>query len=144
MARNDTFIAAPPDRVYEVLSDAHSYGHWVVGSDKVRSADPDFPAPGTRFHHQVLGLGPIKVRDHTTVVDSNPPRCLILLAKARPLGTARVSLWLAPERAGTRVTMQEEAGNLLTKLFFNPLMHLLVRGRNDESLRRLKELAEAP
>lgn len=40
--------------------------------------------------------------------------------------------------------MQEEAGNLLTKLFFNPLTHLLVRGRNDESLRRLKELAEAP
>ena len=38
--------------------------------------------------------------------------------------------------------MVEDAGNLLTKLVFNPLTHMLVRGRNTESLRRLKHIAE--
>jgi hypothetical protein len=38
--------------------------------------------------------------------------------------------------------MTEDPADPLTKLVFNPLTHLLVRGRNVESLRRLKELAE--
>ena len=143
MAASDTFIAAPPERVFEVLANAESYAHWVVGTDKVRAADPDFPAPGTRFHHQVLAIGPIKVRDDTRVIDADPPHCLVLKARARPLGTARVSLRLEGERSGTRVTMQEEAGDLCSRLLFNPITHLFVRGRNAESLRRLKELAEA-
>ena len=63
-------------------------------------------------------------------------------ARARPLGTAKVRLELEPEDAGTRVRMYEDAGDLLTSLLFNPLTHLLVRGRNEESLCRLAELAE--
>ena len=43
---------------------------------------------------------------------------------------------------GTDVTMIEDPADPLTAIVFNPLTHLLVRGRNVESLRRLKQLAE--
>ena len=45
MARNDTFIAAPPERVFEILSDPDNYGYWVVGSKRIRGADPEFLRP---------------------------------------------------------------------------------------------------
>jgi uncharacterized protein YndB with AHSA1/START domain len=143
VARTETFISAPPERVFEVLADADSYGYWVVGSDHIRGADHDFPAVGSKFHHTV-GWGPVKINDHTEVVDAHPPFRLELKAKARPLGTARVVMLMQPRGEGTHVTMIEDAGDPLTKLVFNPLTHLLVRGRNVESLRRLKELAEDP
>lgn len=38
--------------------------------------------------------------------------------------------------------MTEDAADRLTALVFNPLTHLLVRGRNVESLRRLRDLVE--
>lgn len=141
MARTSTFIAAPPERVFDVLADADAYGAWVVGADAIRDADPGFPAPGTRLHHRVT-FGPLRIDDHTSVLASNPPYRLELQAKARPLGTARVTMLLEPRGAGTNVTMIEDPGDLLTKVVFNPLTHVLVRGRNVESLRRLKALAE--
>ena len=141
MARNDTFIAAPPERVFEILSDPDNYGYWVVGSKRIRGADADFPAVGTKFDHTV-GFGPLDLDDHTVVLESEPPRRLKLRAKARPLGTASVTMQIEPENGGSRVTMIEDAGDRLTALVFNPLTHLLVRGRNEESLDRLRELAE--
>jgi uncharacterized protein YndB with AHSA1/START domain len=140
MARNERLIAASPERIFSVLSDPDSYGHWVVGSDMIRDADAGWPAAGTRFHHRV-GWGPIKVNDHTEVLAVDPPNRLQLKAKARPLGTATVTLTLERRGGGTLVTMVEDAGDPLTRLVFNPLTHVLVRGRNVESLRRLEELA---
>lgn len=141
MARNETHIDATPERVFEVLSDPDSYGYWVVGSKRIRDADQNFPAVGTRFEHTV-GFGPFEVNDHTSVLGCEPPRKLVLKAKARPLGTAHVTMQIEPEGTGSRVTMIEDAGDKLTAFVFNPLTHLLVRGRNVESLDRLRELAE--
>jgi len=141
VARNVEHFNVPPERVFEVLSDARSYGHWVVGAKDIRAADGGFPAPGTRFHHSI-GFGPLTISDHTEVVESAPPHRLVLRAKARPLGTAKVVLEILPEGGGSRVTFIEDAGDPLTRYVFNPLTHLVVRGRNAESLRRLRELAE--
>jgi uncharacterized protein YndB with AHSA1/START domain len=140
MARNQRLIPASPERVFAVLSDPATYGHWVVGSDTIRDADEGWPDVGTRFHHRV-GWGPIKVNDHTEVLAVDAPNRLQLKAKARPLGTATVTLILERRGAGTLVTMIEDAGDPLTRLVFNPLTHLLVRGRNAESLKRLEQLA---
>ncbi len=94
MAINEIHINTPPERVFEVLADYRSYGHWVVGSRRMRGMDPGFPAAGTRFHHQV-GVGPLHLNDHTQVLEVDQPRKLILKAKARPfLGTAVVDLTL--------------------------------------------------
>lgn len=141
MAVNFEHIEAPPQRVFDVLSDPESYGYWVVGARKIRGADPGFPAEGTKFHHQ-QGFGPIRLNDDTKVLESDPPRRLVLHARFRPLGTQKVILQLTPEGAGTKVTMEEKPGDPFTRLVFNPLANLLLRGRNTEALRRLKELAE--
>ena len=142
MAINEIHIDAPPERVFAVLADWRSYGDWVVGSRYIRGADPGFPAAGTRFHHQV-GIGPLHLNDHTKVLEVDQPHKLVLRAKARPfLGTAIVDLRLQPEGGGTKVVMREDPGDALTAFVFQPITHLLVRGRNVESLQRLKGLAE--
>jgi uncharacterized protein YndB with AHSA1/START domain len=142
VAINEIHIDAPPERVFAVLADWRSYGDWVVGSRQIRGADPGFPAVGTRFHHQV-GVGPLHLNDHTKVLEVDQPRKLILRAKARPLfGTAIVELQLHPDDGGTKVVMREDPGDAMTAFIFQPITHLLVRGRNVESLQRLKGLAE--
>ncbi len=142
MARNETTIRATPDEIFDVLADGRSYGHWVVGSKEIRKVDDPFPAVGSRFHHRV-GIGPITWADHTEVIACERPRRLELTAKARPFGTAHVTIELVALPDGTtKVTLVENAGDPLSKLLFLPLTHLLVRGRNVESLRRLSAMAE--
>ncbi len=78
MATNRKLIDAPPERVFEVLSDPDSYGFWVVGSSDIRDADAGCPAPGSRFHHTqgVLGVG---IKDSMRVLECDGAR------RARPL-----------------------------------------------------------
>src|SRR6202012_4024923 len=118
MAQNETHVEATPERVFEVLSDARHYGDWVVGSRRIRGADAEFPAVGWRFHHQV-GVPPFVLNDHTEVLENRPPTLLVLRAKPRPLGTARVDLRLAPDGRGTHVVMTEVAGDPFSKLLLN-------------------------
>jgi uncharacterized protein YndB with AHSA1/START domain len=141
VARNEDQFAVTPERVFAVLSDPESYADWVVGSHSIRDADPNWPAVGTRFHHRV-GAGPLTVNDHTEVLEADPPRRLLLRARARPLGTAKVELVLAPRAGGTHVTMTEVAGDPLSKLALNRLTDPLVHRRNRESLRRLRRISE--
>jgi uncharacterized protein YndB with AHSA1/START domain len=141
MGRNQRTIKASPRSVFRVLSDPRSYAYWVVGSIEVREADPDWPRAGSRFHHTV-GVGPLRLKDYTTVEEMRRDRYLQLQSKTRPLGNARVALKLAKAGTGTRVTLTEDPADWPTALVFMPLTHLLVRGRNAESLERLAELSE--
>ena len=141
MARNETHIAAAPDAVFSVLSDPAAYGDWVVGSRRIRDADADFPAVGSKFHHQV-GVPPFLLNDHTEVLENEAPTRLVLRAKTRPLATARVELHLTAEGAGTHVVMLEGAGDLPSKLLLNRLTDPLIHARNTESLRRLSRICE--
>ena len=140
MATNERFMPVPPEAVWEALADAEGYGYWVVGSKLIRDVEPAWPAPGSRFHHTV-GIGPMKVSDHTVSLAAERPRLLRMRAKARPLGTAQVELTMTPEDGGTRVRMRENPDGPTALLAFNPLVQLLVHGRNAESLMRLEELA---
>jgi uncharacterized protein YndB with AHSA1/START domain len=140
VATNERFMAVPPEAVWAALADAGGYGYWVVGSKEIRDADADWPAAGSRFHHTV-GVGPLTIRDHTESLRALRPTLLELRAKARPLGTARVTLELLPEGGGTRVRMTENPDGLTSWLTLNPLVQLATRGRNAESLMRLEELA---
>ena len=141
VARNEIHIDARPEAVFSVLSDAGAYGDWVVGSRRIRDADPDFPAVGSRFHHQV-GIPPLLLNDHTEVLESENPSRLVLRAKTRPFATARVELRLVPDGSGTRVVMFEGAGDLPSRLVLNPLTDPLVHARNSRSLQRLRRLSE--
>jgi uncharacterized protein YndB with AHSA1/START domain len=142
MAHNEVTVDAPPEAVFDVLSDPRSYARWVVGSRKIRAADADWPAPGATFDHAV-GIGPLALSDSTSVRAAVRPHRLELLVRARPLTVAVVTLTLHRTLGdGTRVEMEERPADLRTRILFNPLTDPLVRLRNKESLRRLKALAE--
>jgi len=143
VARNEAFIAAPPSRVYEVLSDPSCYGEWVVGSREIRSADADWPAVGTRFEH-TSGPPLVGSKDETRVIDTLAPVMLELHAQARPYPGAHVTMYLQPDRDGTRVTMIEDPASPVLNVLIGPLGHGLIKLRNVESLRRLKAIAECP
>lgn len=134
-------MAVSPAAVWDALADARTYGDWVVGSKRIRTADIEWPAPGSRFHHTV-GVGPLSLDDHTESLEADPPSLLRLRAKARPLGTAQVTLELTPSADGTFVRMTENPDGLSAVLGINPVVHLLTMARNAESLRRLERIAE--
>jgi uncharacterized protein YndB with AHSA1/START domain len=129
-----------PEAVWDVLADPSSYAYWVVGSKAIRDADASFPAPGTRFHH-TIGVGPLTVRDHTEVLESERPQLMRLRAKGRPLGTAQVTLEMTPQDGGTEVRITENPDGVFTILSLNPALHVFTKLRNAESLMRLEELA---
>jgi uncharacterized protein YndB with AHSA1/START domain len=142
LSKNEITIAAPLEKVFAVLSDAESYGDWVVGAQDIRDADVEWPAAGTELHH-AQGLGPFVLEDTTRVLEADPPHRLVLLARLQAFGAMRITLRLEPDGAeGTRLTIEEAPDDGVVAALRNPLSDWLLAGRNVFSLRRLKELAE--
>ena len=133
-------MPVPPDAVWDALADPGSYAYWVVGSKAIRDADPHWPEPGSRFHHTVA-VGPLEVGDHTESLEARRPELLRIRAKARPLGTATVTMEMSPRDGGTVVRMTESADGPGWLLDLNPVFWLFTKARNAESLMRLEELA---
>jgi len=140
VATNERYMAVPPEAVWAVLADPGGYGYWVVGSKLIRDAEPEWPAPGSKFHH-TIGVGPLTLSDHTVSLEADGPRLLKLRAKGRPAGTATVTLELEPRDGGTVVRMTENPDGVFAVLALNPLTHVATKLRNAESLMRLEELA---
>jgi uncharacterized protein YndB with AHSA1/START domain len=140
VATNERFMPVPPDAVWDALADHGGYGYWVVGSKVIRDADDEWPAPGSKFHH-TIGVGPLKISDNTESLEAEPPRLLTMRTKARPLGTARVTMEMLPRDGGTLVRMTETPDGLTAFLALNPLLQVFTKARNAESLMRLEELA---
>ena len=140
MATNRRYMPVAPEAVWDVLADPAGYEYWVVGSKAIRDAEPGFPAPGTKFHH-TIGFGPLTLRDHTEVLEAARPSLLRLRAKGRPVGTATVVMRMTPENGGTVVEMVETPDGAYSILAVNPLLHVMTRMRNAESLMRLEDLA---
>jgi uncharacterized protein YndB with AHSA1/START domain len=140
VATNTRYMPVPPEAVWDVLADPGDYGYWVVGSKVIRDAEPDWPAPGSKFHHTV-GVGPLKVSDHTVSVEAERPRLLKIRAKGRPLGTATVTMKMRPKDGGTVVEMVENPDGIFRPLAVNPVLHVATKLRNAEALMRLEELA---
>lgn len=141
MARNEIVIDRPAADVFTFLSDGHRYADWVVGAKRVRRVDEHWPTPGSRIHHTV-GVGPLELRDDTEVEQVVEGRRLVLRARARPAGVARVELDLQPDGASTRVVMVEYPVSGFAKRFDNPLLEASLKARNVEALRRLKREVE--
>ena len=140
MATNERFMAVPPQAVWDVLADPGGYGYWVVGSKVIRDAEPEWPAPGSKFHH-TIGVGRLTLSDHTVALEADPPRLLKLRAKGRPAGTATVTMELQPRAGGTLVRMSENPDGVYAPMALNPVVHIATKLRNAESLMRLEELA---
>lgn len=141
MSRDTITVAASPERVFEVLSDPYSYGHWVVGTRRILGHDGPWPQPGSSLRYDA-GIGPLRMRDRTIVLAADPPHRLELIAKARPLPDASITLEVQPAAGGSEVTLIEHTANPVLRIVMGPLGHLALSARNQVALRRLKRMAE--
>lgn len=141
MAINERTVHARSVDVWDVLADGWLYPLWVVGASRMREVDDHWPQVGARLHHSV-GAWPLLVDDVTEVAAATPGRSLTLSAKARPTGTARVTIRLAPNGSDTRVVIEEDAVSGPARLLPRVLRDLALGWRNVETLRRLAFVAE--
>jgi uncharacterized protein YndB with AHSA1/START domain len=144
MTTNHFEADASAQAVYEVLLDPYAYADWVVGSKKVRSVDPGWPAPGSRFHHTV-GTPGIDIEDSSKIIDLTPDERLVLEVRFRPLGIATVTLELQPIGDGHRtgITMTEVPKEGPVRKWWSFVLAGLTYGRNAIALRRLARMAAA-
>ena len=141
MACTERTMDATPEQIWAVLADAGSYERWVVGAKDIRTADGTWPDPGSVLQH-TSGFGPLTLKDNTKVLESEPPRRIVLEARGRPLGIARIEITLEPEGSATKVMMTEVVVRPVTARTMNPALSPLIHSRNVETLRRLEELAK--
>src|ERR1700712_3299729 len=139
MSVTETHVKAPPEAVWEVLSDPCGYAHWVVGASRTRKFDRSWPRAGSKFHH-TQGFFGVGLPDNTEVLSSHRPRQLVLEARIRPFAVNRVEMRLRRSGSGTRVTMIEYPTGGLARKVHNPLMDKMLHLRNLESLRRLRRM----
>lgn len=141
MATNSRLMKGiTPRDVFDVLRDGRSYGDWVVGTRKIRAVDPGWPRPGDSIHWTV-GYGPFRKDDQTLSMAYEPDRRLALEAQAWPAGAASIVITAEPAEGGTLVSIDEAPNRGLAKTLHNPVLDLLIKARNVETLRRLERLA---
>lgn len=139
MACTDRTVKALPDQIWAVLADPYTYERWVVGAKDIRTADGTWPEQGSTLQH-TSGLGPLNLKDNTKVIESDPLRRLVLEARGRPLGIARIEIELKPQGSSTVVTMTEYAVRPELAKRLNPVLNPFLHSRNSEALRRLDDL----
>jgi hypothetical protein len=137
-----TSVASSPARVFAEFSDGWAYVGWVVGATHIRDVDSNWPAVGSKIHHQV-GVWPAAVADFTESLECEPDRRLVLRARGWPLGEAIVELVLTelgPDR--TEVSIREAPSAGPGRWLDNKLLRAGLKVRNVETLRRLKDRVE--
>jgi len=138
-ATRDT--TASRQQVWNVIADGWTYSQWVVGNTRMRAVDPNWPASGSKIHH-TIGVWPVVLNDESEVESCTPLEEIILLAKSRPFGGARITLRLSDIGNGCRIDMAEvPVGGPLNWLPRGVAL-AAVWPRNRECLRRLAALAE--
>ncbi len=130
-------IPAAPEAVFAILVDPETYPHWLIGARDIRRVEANWPEPGSRFHHRVGLVGPLKIADSTKVIEVVPPQVLSLEVRARPLGRGRATFRLSPETTddgadGTHLEIEEVPLGALR--FLAPALAPLTAARNRRSL----------
>ena len=141
MATVSCRMEATPEAVYAALSDGWLYSGWVVGTSHMRAVEKDWPAVGTRLFH-ASGIWPAALRDETQVEESSPGERLVMTARGRPVGEARIEITLTPEGTATLVTMTETPVSGPGRWVHNPVTEALLVRRNVEGLARLTAIVE--
>ncbi|MEO9140617.1 MAG: SRPBCC family protein [Jatrophihabitans sp.] len=142
MAVNNVRIAASPTVVFDVLADGWTYSNWVVGTSHMRAVEANWPGVGSHLFH-ASGPWPVVHRDDTVVDEVERGRRLVLTARARPFGTAKIAIELADDGSGgCDVTMTETPSSGPGLWLHNPAFDALLARRNTEALARLRCLCE--
>lgn len=130
-------IPQPVDAVFAALADPETYPHWLIGARDIRRVEENWPEPGSRFHHRVGLVGPLKVADSTKVLSIDEPRRLSLEVRARPFGRGRATFNLSEAVAdggepATDLEIDEVPLGALAPLA--PVLAPLTAARNRRSL----------
>jgi uncharacterized protein YndB with AHSA1/START domain len=143
-ARSTLPFRSPPEDVFAVLADGWRYADWVVGAKRVRAVDDSWPQPGARFHHEV-GVGPLTLKDSSTLLALDPPRQVVLEVRAWPAGRARVTITVSSrEGGGAEVLLEEVPTDGLARTVDSWPLRRLTMVRNVESLKRLRRIVDGP
>lgn len=142
MAVNEIEVAAPPEAVFAVLGDPEQYVDWVVGTTDTGELDAAWPEEGATLRYEA-GAGPLTVAGVTEVVESEPPRRLVLRAVVPSLGEVVIELELEPSGGGTRVVMREEPVEGVLEATHTRLSDAALARRNEVALDRLRRLVES-
>ncbi|MDV3129071.1 SRPBCC family protein [Mycobacterium sp. 21AC1] len=132
---------ATRQQLWNVIADGWTYSQWVVGNTRMRAVDPNWPAPGSVIHH-TIGIWPVVLNDETEVESCTPREELVLRAKGRPFGGARITLRLHDTESGSRIEMAEVPIGGPLNWVPRRLGLLLAYPRNRECTQRLVSLAE--
>lgn len=132
---------ATRQQVWDQMADGWTYSQWVVGNSRMRAVDADWPARGSAIHHSV-GVWPFLLDDETRVEDCEPQRKLVLIAKGRPIGLARITLRLTDIDTGCRIEMSEIPISAPLKWLPDRASLAAAYPRNRECTWRLAALAE--
>lgn len=133
---------ATREQVWAVISDGWTYSQWVVGNSRMRAVSPDWPNAGSTIQHSI-GVWPLLLNDRTVVEDCRPLEQLVLLAKGRPFGKARITLRLSDiDGGGCRIEMAEIPVGLPMGWVPDRLALAAAFPRNRECTGRLAAIAE--
>jgi carbon monoxide dehydrogenase subunit G len=98
-------VPAPPERVFELVSDTARYSEWVAGTEAVTRTDGP-AAEGSTYDEVNPILGPWKASTHWRVVEHEAPRRSVHTTGDIPLSRHfEVVMEVAPEGDASRVTM---------------------------------------
>jgi hypothetical protein len=132
---------ATRQQVWNVMADGWTYSQWVVGNTRMRAVESSWPAPGSKIHH-TIGIWPAVINDETEVESCTPLEELVLRAKTRPFGGARIVLRLFDTENGCRIEMAEVPVGGPLNLLPRQVGLAAAYPRNRECLARLAALAE--
>jgi uncharacterized protein YndB with AHSA1/START domain len=141
MATVTTHIGVAPTEVYAVLANGWYYSGWVVGTSHMQAVEEAWPAEGSRLFH-ASGVWPATLNDETLINEVTPNKRIVMTARARPFGEARVELTLTAEGQGTKVTLTETPITGPACWWHNRLADAILHRRNVESLARLAAMSE--
>lgn len=136
-------LAAPPERVYDLVMDPSRLGDWVTIHHGLEGSPPDRLESGSRLT-QWLKIAGRRFKVRWTVIE-NEPRVRVVWEGRGPVAThARVEYRFTRDADGTRfsyVNEYELPGGPLGRLAGRTLARVTAK-ELDETLQRLKSLVE--
>jgi carbon monoxide dehydrogenase subunit G len=130
-------VPAPPERVFELLSDTARYSEWVTGTDAVTRTDGP-ASEGSTYDEVNPILGPWRAKTHWRVMEHEAPRRSVHSTGDIPLSSHfEVVMEVAPEGDASRVTLTLRGQPSLGPV--GAAFASLMRGQVDRDNRRTVE-----
>jgi len=134
-------INAPPDKVFDYVSDISRHPEWAAHKLKIEPAATGSVGVGAKFNSVGHQMG-MDSRDEVTVTEYSPSQRFSYEARSKE-GLFRHVIQLSAEGTGTRVAKSTEVveASLMTKLM-TPLIMFMAPGVLSGDLKRIKQRVE--